>query len=557
METRDLAIKYKTIYKEIEMILNNIKKTGFDISEFKKTLNDIDNDINNNVKNNSGVAYLKRANYEQDYANGIGRLTKLKNYLDRYDCYFKAYNSCKWIEIKIKNKDISKEELEKYVSEMILNLKIINESDTMDYDNEKHIVDAIYRIAYELIKLEIITTGKSELYLYIKNRDVNIIYFDYLIQKDIDKLDLTDSKNIWINEKIYENYKNGIYSSIFDIEVIKRLLANSNGLSIKEKIIDNLNNALNEIDNNLKDISNIFLDINKNTRTMDLKKEMANESKNDVLKPLITMSLTLSLMIGGGVGIPKLSKKLSMSDAYMKKSEIYSSIDDSVKTSEEKLFYSNKPADEMIIRVYDNYENENSRKYIEYDVNFKKFDTLKEYYDYGIDNYGIVGVDKTVKSGNYEVISNYQDSYTEVIKSTYEYLGKEFFEEAYLGGLVLLYILYAIAIIAAESFYSSNSLMDDGIIISKIREILDSLPDYIEYSREYKLYNNKIKEEINKLMILINENEVLKNRFYELYENNKYLLNDREELIERINKLKNDVRLEKAKKLVKDKYKGK
>ncbi len=79
MKTKDLAIKYKALYKEIEIILANIKDLGFDIFEYQKSLKNIDNITYNNVKNITSEAYLKRTSYEQDYAKGLGELTKLKN----------------------------------------------------------------------------------------------------------------------------------------------------------------------------------------------------------------------------------------------------------------------------------------------------------------------------------------------------------------------------------------------------------------------------------------------------------------------------------------------
>ena len=122
MGTQDLAIKYKALCQEIIIILDNIKEIGFDVSEYQKMLDEITNSVNQNVK----VNYVKgfaRASYEQDYAKGIGELQSLKNYLDKYDIYYRVLNSSKWINMKCKDKNIDQETLEKYVSEMIYNLK--------------------------------------------------------------------------------------------------------------------------------------------------------------------------------------------------------------------------------------------------------------------------------------------------------------------------------------------------------------------------------------------------------------------------------------------------
>ena len=180
----DLAIKYKALYQKVEMMLDNIKEIGIDISIYEQTLKQIQNEVNNNVKNSYIDGYA-RACYEQYYSKGLGNLQKLKNQLDKYDIYYRVFKSCKWIEMKLDDSNISYESLEQYVNEMILNIKSIIESDTLDYDNEKHIVESVYKVAYDLIKLELTMTGDSKIYRYTKSEEINISYFNTLIKKDI------------------------------------------------------------------------------------------------------------------------------------------------------------------------------------------------------------------------------------------------------------------------------------------------------------------------------------------------------------------------------------
>ena len=231
METRDLAIEYKALYKEINSMLKNIKEIGFNVDAYFQELKEINNRVSGDIKSSNDYAAYAKMYYEQGYAGGIGELKKLKNHLDKYSCYFIAFNSCELIKIRIKNTD-------KFVSEMIYNLKLIVSSDTIDYDVEKHIVDMVYEVAYELIKLELIKTGKSELYSYVSNQKENVAYFAELIKKDIEALNLDDGKNRRLIEKLYERKKTGIDATFFDIDIIKGIIANTNAVEFRKTNID-------------------------------------------------------------------------------------------------------------------------------------------------------------------------------------------------------------------------------------------------------------------------------------------------------------------------------
>lgn len=249
--TRDEAIKYNALYQEIELAISNIHNLGFDTTEFVRVLREIHNRVNDNVK----VKYVRgmaEASYIQSYSNGINELNKLKNRLDYYDVYVKTYNTCNYINIKL-NKDISKEEMAKCVSQMIYTMKSIFKSSTIDYDDEKQIIEKIYETAYNIIKLGIITDGESQLYQFAKKEDVNISYFNNLVLKDIEGINLGENTNI--KTKIYELGVNGIYSNYFDLELIKLIIISTKEADLKGIITDKIKTLCNEILESDKEIS--------------------------------------------------------------------------------------------------------------------------------------------------------------------------------------------------------------------------------------------------------------------------------------------------------------
>lgn len=89
--------------------------------------------------------------------------------------------------------------------------------------------------------------------------------------------------------------------------------------------------------------------------------------------------------------------------------------------------------------------------------------------------------------------------------------------------------------------------------ISYLMEAIVNLKDNKGYYKEnYKI----LQENIDKLMNIINSNEEYRNKFNQLYEENKFLLENPEELYRRINELEKLDKIEEAKKLVRE-YKKK
>jgi cell fate (sporulation/competence/biofilm development) regulator YlbF (YheA/YmcA/DUF963 family) len=66
-----------------------------------------------------------------------------------------------------------------------------------------------------------------------------------------------------------------------------------------------------------------------------------------------------------------------------------------------------------------------------------------------------------------------------------------------------------------------------------------------------------LQDKVNELMKIINSNEEYRNKFRDLYEENKFLLDNPEELYRRINELGQLERIENAKKLVRENKKKK
>ena len=243
---------------------------------------------------------------------------------------------------------------------------------------------------------------------------------------------------------------------------------------------------------------------------------------------------------------------MSKEDCYLKTTEIYSSLDDTtVKNSSEKVWNmtSEDAEDTVYIREYQPWEETFwegiKRDYKEYNVSHINLDTAYDYYSYGVENFDVDYTTGTDKPKDEEMTMNdlvlYQDDYIEVEKTTYEYIGKDLDRDNYHAGLMVMYLLYLM-------LWGIFFIVEDHLDWT-FREIVD------DFQIDKKFYQNnyqRLQEVINKLMKLINSNEEYRNKFNELYEENKFLLDNPEELYRRINDLSMQQKVADSKKLIRE-----
>lgn len=532
MEIRDLAIKYKALYHQVILMINNIKELGFDVTIYQNELNEISNRVNNSVKESNGKAYAT-ARYELDYSTGINELNKLIFKLDTYDIYFKVLNSCDWLSIKIRNKDITKDELNTYVSEMAYNLKQLMKSNTLDYDKEKHIVEKAYKVAYEIIRLELIIKGDSQLYSFIISNNIDTSYFNILIKNDLSSINM--DSYIYIKEKIFELRKKGINTSYFDIDLIRMLLIIDNN-EYKDVINKNANEIIASLKDNRDKIEILSKKIGSTYKETDDAKYSQKIDLKDLRKRIVSLALTSSIIIGGGVGVQKLAKAAASGDKYLMTTEIYSSDLDETKKDSAVVIIKDEPENEVIIREYDKYENESRRHYKEYDVSNVRLESAKDYYDYGLDNFHVEPEEKLSRISAGDTISNYQEEYIEIIKSNYEYLEKGLDKSLYIFLLVLFYAFYLFLTAMISTFLD----IEDNGIKSMINDIKDLLEDLANDKSVLKSRKEDITNYTNEIMKLINEKDELKESFVKIYNANKYLLNNPEKLFKKVEELTNN-----------------
>lgn len=527
----DEGIKYNSLYGEVELAITNIASLGFDMKEFIEKLKEIHNDVNSKVKVNYYKG-LAEASYIQSYSNGIWQLEKLKSELDKFDIYVQAQNICEYINIKLDG-DLSDTELSKLVSKMIYTLKMIVKSPTIDYDNEKYIVEKIYETSYNVIKLELLHMGESQLFLFAKSEDINISYFNKLILKDIEKIDLKEEKNKRLKTKLYELGQKGIYSNYLDLDLIKLILLSDGDYNLKETLINRINALAVEIIDETTKIGDSCSTLEiALERKKDALKEVKEISKQ-FRKKIVSLILSVSILSGGAYGIAKLSKRLEEKTDYDKRVQIYSSEGGIRSYKEEKVLGCDaKPNDTVVLRIYGSEGTDNNYHYQVYDISNIEYNDMADYYKYVSDNYDIDGARIEIEKTDY-------------------YRGMD--DTAY---MMLMYFFYIFFIVLFE-LGSASPYREDYSWFGYIR-----IKNIIKKKHEVNYKKDSLKARVddleglaNEIINKINHNEELRKRFNELYQENKYLLDNPEELIKRVNNLATLEKVDNVKKLIKERNK--
>ena len=168
---------------------------------------------------------------------------------------------------------------------------------------------------------------------------------------------------------------------------------------------------------------------------------------------IASLVLSVSLLSGGAYGIAKLSEKIEEKSYYNKHVRIYSTENGLSDYKVEKyLKYNETPDGTVIVKIYDNLEDEKNYHYQEYDISDIEYSNLEDYYKYVVDNYDV------------------EDARVEIEKTDYYRSLNRY------GAAIILYMVY-IFIITMADICSMSSYREDvswlGFI--KIKNIIKNM----------------------------------------------------------------------------------
>ena len=543
MEVINYIKKYDTLNHDVKEMLNKIVEMGFDIKKYDLELKNVEYYISENANNEEKC--------KQAYMKGIDKLYIIKKELYKYEVYYRIFNSCKWLEIRVNDKNISCSALQNYVNEIINDLNIITRSGAMNNNYEKHIAIRLFNVAYNIIKLELIMNGESKLYKHFKDNNIDDDYFNTLVKADIERLSNDSEKDKLLKEKVYEINKQGFDNDLFDLDLIKTIIMNDD--NYQDIIRNNISSIITEIsdsDNKLVKLTDSIEELKDNYEN---KYENMKKNKRSIKNRIILFIATLSVIITGCNSVKRETKNIASRNVYKKNVEVYSTLDNKTTNSEEDVIFDGNLIDNTVLRVYEPYNGDEERKYLSYNLSDFDYASAEEYYMNGIDDYnGIVGVG-SLRQSNGDIIPEYPDSYTEVTKVDYDLIGDTLDKDEYKKMISTFYCLNASMVLFLDIVYSIVSKKEYPLITYSIIKIKKLIDEYNSDKIQYEELNYILYPELNKLMLEINKNDDLRDKFNKLYRENIHLLDNPQELYIRVfGSTKIDL-VDNAKKLVKDK----
>ncbi len=545
---KDNIIEYKSMIHKIEHMISEIKDTGFDTSKYEDLLRKIKKDTEINSFQSVGYEQLKDGKIMIDYESIIKKLSEIEVMLSKFDMYAKAIATCRYVISRV-NEDSDLQQIKYYANLIVMTLKNIKKIDTSYLEEEEKIIEEIYKIAYNILKIEVIITDKSDIYEYVKMNETDMYVFDKYIKDEINGMDLEDEKYKDLKSRLYDIKRNGIKTSYFDIELIKLLIKYNNN-DYKERIIKKINLLLEKINeqgvvliSKSEEVEKIFSKINKT------KKDNSAKLKNAILR-ILSLVLGTTLFLGCGYGIVRGMKKSCTYPVYKKVVTQYSELTDSFDTEEdETLAYKWNSLDdktyvyEYSAWYYDETDDVTVRTVTKYDLSEITLDSIYEYLSYDLFK------GEFVSENIYEYEENEQEKYSEEYKviEQIEYIDLEKEEASsewivYTALVEMFYFVITMFVYlgVTDARFNNRGFND---IFSDLKNDFIKIPKNVRtIIRERVIIKKKLKE----MLDIIYADDELRREFTKLFEENKYLLNNLEEL----ERIINDVEIEDIKKRI-------
>lgn len=492
---KDLTIEFKSLSLKVKSMLKEIKKVGIDTTDYEREYEHIINDI----------ASKKVA---------VSELNNLKNKLFTYESYFKIKNTCDYIETKLQS-EITDTELKKFIDEIT---SIFSNLNLDEYDNT--IVEKLYEIGYELIKLELLRGKQSTIYERTKNNEIDRAMFSECIAKEIDRLNLKDEKYKAVKIALLEIKKESLLNDYYDINLIESILMSTRTEDYSKELrrrILSVSRELKTINDRILEKYDTYTASNKSYKNA---KKVTNEIKETVSYRAKRAYIAAFLYLVTFISSAKLGKALDSKDIYLEHRSSYSEeygFDENERKIEvyNDIFTPINLEDKVYLRQFGEYTNDSIESKT-YDVTGYEFDTLVEYLESNIAKMTEI-TETFIDDPNSE---NYQprnrENYTEIDKYEYEFIKTK--TTLLSTGLTMFFGIFIT--LMWTMVFSMSTLEFPVDCIKKYIEYLNKLKDSKKTEKE-KL--EELQAIISDLKIEVSKSEELKNKLNEIIKNNKFI----------------------------------
>ena len=528
--------EYISLLNNVSTMIKDIGSLGFDVDSYVKELDIYKTPVN----------YLDKL-----------LLLELKEKLQKYKDYFDVLNLIDMFfnKVNVNNSD----NINKIVDDIINILKQIDFTVNLG-NNWNNVVEKIFDGVYKIIKEEVLLSGDSRLYDYIKSNDLFNSYISVLINDEIIKLDinLNDIKYRKLSNKLCDLKSNGLGNYCYDLDVIKLLLYYE-GKDVGKVVIDRLNDIILDVNSNYRQLSCVKYNLNL------LNKDKRNLSilRKKILMRFTALALTVSITTGGGISIYKALKKGYAKDFVTKTATTYSSMEGLNITTEDILLSDSEKYDnKTYLKFYGLWGEEDEfwgtveREIKCYDVSDVELSNIEDYLNYSFDKtnsyYTLI-----TQTGYPNEVHRYDSPYIEVEKIDVDNSNKKSYisnKIEYYTFLAMAYVIYIgiCSIMIFPTYFNSNS----ESVFSYFISLFEYLKEYISKRKYYLEKTVDLKSKIDEILNMVNSYEFLKIEFDRLYKENIYLLDNPEELYNKFEEAINSFNKEEiitAKRLLKGK----
>lgn len=530
--TEEQKLIYLKEKLEIKKYLKLIQELGNDTSKIELILTKIEQElmqsIDESYQNLSAEELtnnlLKDGRIEWCYRNAITKLDKVKNLIqEEYNnaikkdgFYHEIDNNMKTIKNRIK--DVTEENLTITIELMISLLFSIKNIDK----SKEYLANQIYKLTYQVIKLELIYKRKSILLEEVKKSDLNTINVEKYLLEEIQTLDLSKKENEKIKIRYNELKTKGLDNNFLDDELLNLLKFHNHkkDLSTLEKKLVIQVQDLEQQQKEIKDKK-----IRKNNLEKELEEVSINKKRiqNHLIRHITLIIGQLALVITTMIGANAISKKVSTINYVSEHKTTYDINKDEVKKEQKEIWlkWILTLTDSRILKQYnpwyDKETEENGllshdyyQEVLTYDLSSLNYEDIRDYASINLEDYTPSVTEE--KSDHIHIEDVYQEPQYIITEIHYD------LDNIYQKQNNLLYgILLAISEVGAlslEIFLLNNRFQ---IRLRCIKTAIESL----QKQKEEQIELEKELYELNQTLSLIeNNHKTLQNN---LLEELKYL----------------------------------
>ncbi len=467
----DQAISYNSVLLKVEKTITKLKGIGLNVTEFETKKAEIikkcHQEVDNSYQYQTNSALSQSAFLEQAYIKASSELNELLMAMMQYEIYLKTAsftNSLRYF--LTKNAKFSEEITALRSSLVSLLMELVN-SNTLDYKVEGPLIEDIYLMTYNFIKEEVRLTGDSLTLKLLSSNEVHLANIDAMVRKELETINLADSKYALVNARINKLDEQGIDTNYADLELIQEIVESKINVETRLALINELEGKLRTYLSEAEHLK---------SKTLEYKNSLKQYQKDKkdiypkIAKYFATLGLSTGIVISLLIGSFKIGKIAGNKKENMTRYTTFNPKEPELSVNET---YTSDEEDGIYLREYspfvENSDGEFKRTVITYDLSNVGEMPIEEYINVDLDTLGIKGDSKIEEKESLSLEDLYEESYQIIekievnkddVKIDYDLEKRVLVTFMSILGSILFYCIYEVIFITGvgydtEAFYYS------------------------------------------------------------------------------------------------------